>query len=153
MCWVLKCTRAYIYTLFFSIKAVENKNSTVITPISLPSFIRLLIRHKMLHFTRAESLNAWRTSLLCKWERTLGEAMCDISVRELVTTCGGHSCLMCDDWYVFGEQRVGYQVAWVSNHEHRDSFSSQEQVFLNNKPGQINQSLSVYRCSNIFIEN
>lgn len=69
--------------IIFSIKTVENKNNDnrVIIPISMPSFIRLLIRHKVLHFTRAEGLNARRTGLLCEWEGTLGEAMCDISVR------------------------------------------------------------------------
>lgn len=63
----------------------------------MPSFSRLLIRHKMLHFMRAEGVNAWRTGLLCEWERTLGEAIHDISVKELASTYGGHSCLMYDD--------------------------------------------------------
>lgn len=138
----------------FSIKIVENKNNTELSfPISMRSFSRLLIRHKMLHFMRAEGLNTWKTGLLCEWERTSGEAMCDISVKELVTTCGGHSCPMCDDWDVFGGQHVGYPVAWARNQEQRDFFPSQEQVFLNNYPGQINGSLSVYWYSNIFIEN
>lgn len=71
----------YLY-ISFSIKTAENKNNTELSfPISMPSFIRLLIRHKMLHFTRAEGLNAWRTGLLCEWERASAEAMCDISVR------------------------------------------------------------------------
>lgn len=60
---------------------------------------------------------------------------------------------MYDDWHVFGEQHVGYQVAWVRNQEQRDFFSSQEEVFLNNKPGQITGRLSAYRYSNIFTEN
>lgn len=51
----------------------------------MPGLSRLLIRHKMLHFGRAEGLNAWRTGVLCEWERASGEAMCDISVREPVT--------------------------------------------------------------------
>lgn len=74
----------------------------------------------------------------------LSEGTCD---------CGGHSCLMCDDWWVFGEQHAGCQVAWVRNQEQRDFFSSQEQVFLNHKPGQIHGSLSVCRYGNIFTGN
>lgn len=63
----------------------------------MAGFSSLLIRHKMLCFRRAEGLNAWRTGLLCEWERTSGEAMCDISVRELVAGEVSDGLLMCDD--------------------------------------------------------
>ena len=96
--------------------------------------------------------------MLCEWERSLGQAIhftprSSISMWELFTTCGSHSCLMCDDRCVFGEQHVGYEVARVRNQEQRYFFSYWEQVFLNNKTDQINGSLSVFRYGNMFTEN
>lgn len=113
--------------IFFPIKTMENKNNTVSIPISMPSFIRLLIRHKMLHFMRAEGLNAWRTVLLCEWERTLGEAMCDISVRELITTCEVTPawCVMIDMSLVSSMWATKWLESWAET-----SFHPRNKYFL-----------------------
>jgi len=78
------------------------KQYEIIIPVTMPSFNMMLIGHKTLHFMRAVGLNAWRTGMLCEWERSLGQAVCftphnDISVWEVITMCRDHSCLMCDD--------------------------------------------------------
>lgn len=109
----------YLY-ISFSIKTAENKNNT---ELSFP--YPCLVSSGCWSGTRCCILRGQKVWML-------GGQGCFVSGKELqlkpcvISQWGGHSCPVCDDWYVFGEQHVGYQEAWVRNHEQRDFFSSWE---------------------------